>query len=125
MSSEYATSHRLSADRAVDTPLAAAHHLLDTLMARIGVDGLVAAMRNPGLSAALDQHCAALRDSLAAAGREADAISLASYAASVLSVAKRCGRKPPRRPITDWSTAEWYLVRMLAVCAMAEAAGVL
>ena len=43
--------------------------LLDEMMARVGVDGLAAALGDTGLLAQVDQHAAAVRDALRAAGR--------------------------------------------------------
>jgi response regulator of citrate/malate metabolism len=41
---------------------------LDDLMARVGVDGLAAALADAGLLAQVDQHAAAVREALRAAG---------------------------------------------------------
>jgi hypothetical protein len=104
--------------------------LLDEMMARVGVAGLAAAFADPGLLATVDQHAAAVRDSLAGAGRTLDGPGLASYAKSILAAATRMGRvvpEPGSAPVTvtDWHAAEWHLVRLVAVCALAEEAGVL
>jgi uncharacterized protein DUF6401 len=104
--------------------------LLDELMARVGVDGLTAALAHPGLLARVDQHAAAVRDALTAAGRALDAEGLAAYARSILAAATRMGRvvpAPGEAPVTGgaWHTAEWHLVRLVAVCSIAEAADLL
>ena len=103
---------------------------LDDLMARVGVDGLTAALAHPGLLAQVDQHAAAVRDALAAAGRPVDAPGLAAYARSITAAAERMGR-----PVPDaghayssgaaWLRAEWHLMRLVGVCLVAEAAGLL
>jgi hypothetical protein len=98
---------------------------LDQLMARIGVDGLVAAYRNPGLLAEVDQHVAAVRGSLTAAGLTLDAVVLARYARSVIAVTCRHGNDFPNPDDIDWRTADWHLLRLVAVCALADLLGCL
>jgi hypothetical protein len=108
------------------TPATAAHTDLDQLMAAIGVDGLVAALSTPGLLAAVDQHAAAIRQSILAADRPLDEVSLAGYARSVLAVATRHGRELPdvaTLATMDWSRAEWFILRLVAVCSIAESNG--
>jgi len=104
--------------------------LLDEMMARVGVDGLVAAHGDAGLLAEVDQHAAAVRESLHHAGREVGAEGLAAYAKSIAAAAIRVGRPlpaPGHGPLTGtaWLTAEWHLMRLVAVCLIAEAAGLL
>jgi hypothetical protein len=101
-----------------------ATEVLDELMARVGVDGLVAALRSPGLLAAVDQHAAAVREALIARGGGIDATGLAGYARSVLAAAHRMSRPvPARTDDLDWSRAGWHLLRLVAVCAVADEAG--
>ena len=107
-----------------------ARALLDEMMARVGVDGLVAAHADAGLLAQVDQHAAAVRDALAHAGRAVDAEGLASYARSVAAAAERMGRpvpEPGRAYVSEaaWLSAEWHLMRLVAVCLIAESAGLL
>jgi hypothetical protein len=102
-----------------------AHAVLDQLMARVGVDGLVAAMRTPGLLAAVDQHAAVIRETLRAAGRPLDGVALAEYARSVLAVLNRCGQALPEPEAIDWNRADGSLLRLVAVCFLAEAADLL
>jgi hypothetical protein len=112
----------MTSDHPVSTnaaPATDAQATLDDLMARVGVDGLVAAMENPGLMAAVDQHVAAVRDSLADAGLSVSAIPLASYASSVAAAATRMGRELPDPATADWSRATWFQLRLTAVCALA------
>lgn len=104
--------------------------LLDEMMARVGVDGLAAALADPGLLAQVDQHAAAVRDALAGAGRELDAAGLAAYTRSILAAAKRMGRvvpEPGEAHVSgaEWHRAEWHLLRLVAVCAIAEESGLL
>ena len=96
---------------------------LDELMAWLGVDGLVAALGTPGLLAEIDQHSAAVRDAIAAVGREVDALSLSRYARSIAAAAQRMGRPlpepSPTGTETQWASADWHLLRLVAVCAIA------
>jgi hypothetical protein len=114
---------------AVAAALPAADHL-DEMMARVGVDGLVAAYAEPALLARIDQHAAEVREALTDAGRAIDADGLAAYARSIAAGAVRMGRSLPQpgaAPQTpaEWLTADWHLLRLLAVCQIAEAAGLL
>jgi Family of unknown function (DUF6401) len=99
--------------------------VLDETMARVGVDGLIAAYTDPAVLALIDQHAAAVRDALAASGRPADADGLASYARSITFAARRSGRPVPAagaapRTPAAWLTADWHLLRLVAVCALAD-----
>jgi hypothetical protein len=107
-----------------------ARALLDEMMARVGVDGLVAAHTDPGLLAQVDQHAAAVREALVHAGRAADAEGLASYAKSIAAAAERMGRPVPQPghayvSESAWLAAEWHLLRLVAVCMIAESSGLL
>ena len=107
-----------------------ARALLDEMMARVGVDGLAAALGDAGLLAQVDQHAAAVRDALHHAGREVDADGLAAYARSIVAAARRMGRPVPEPGHayvsgTAWLSAEWHLMRLVAVCMIAESAGLL
>ncbi|WP_328471768.1 DUF6401 family natural product biosynthesis protein [Actinoplanes sp. NBC_00393] len=109
--------------------LPAADHL-DEMMARVGVDGLVAAYASPALLARIDQHAAEVREALTDAGRAIDAEGLSAYARSIAAGAVRMGRSVPQpgaAPQTpaEWLTADWHLLRLLAVCQIAEAADLL
>jgi hypothetical protein len=104
--------------------------LLDEMMERVGVDGLTAAFASPGLLAVVDQHAAAVRDALADASRSADAAGLAAYAKSIVAASARMGRRLPaagEAPVScaAWMGAEWHLLRLVAVCLIADEAGVL
>jgi len=97
---------------------------LDELMAWVGVDGLVAALRTPGLLAEIDQHTTAVRAAIAAAGCPLDALSLSRYARSIVAAAARMGHPLPEPSVegteTEWARAGWHLVRLVAVCAVAD-----
>ena len=96
-----------------------AHASLDALTASVGVTGLDAAGRQPGLLAAVDQHAAGIRDSLSADVRPLTAVVLAAYAEGVRDAAVKHGWVPPAGPI-DWTTNDWVLHRLLAVCLLAR-----
>jgi Family of unknown function (DUF6401) len=98
--------------------LRSAHASIAELNAAVGASGLAAAADAPGLVAVIDQHAAAIRDSLSADVRPLTAIVLAAYAEGVRDAAFRHGWEPPAGPI-DWSTPDWVLYRLLAVCALA------
>jgi hypothetical protein len=110
---------------ATDVPvLDPAAALLDDLMARLGVDGLVAAFADPGVLALVDQHTAAVRDALEQAGRDADLDGLAAYARSIIAGARRASRPLPalgEAPTTGAArrAADWHTLRLVAVCMIA------
>ena len=125
MTNEFLAFAPVSAAPAADP----ARALLDEMMARVGVDGLAAAFGDAGLLAQVDQHAAAVRDALQHAGR-ADAEGLAAYAKSIAAAAVRMSRplpEPGHAPLTGtaWLAAEWHLMRLVAVCLIAETAGLL
>lgn len=94
-----------------------ARAVLEDLAYTVG-GGLVAAQRLPALCAALDQHEAAIRDSLSSDTRPLDAMILAAYADGIRHQSHRHGWCPPDDPI-DWSReADWPLTRLLAVCSL-------
>jgi len=126
MTNEFLAFAPISAADAVDP----ARALLDEMMARVGVDGLAAALGDAGLLAQVDQHAAAVRDALEQAGRAVDADGLAAYAKSVAAAAARMGRPVPGPGQayvsgSAWLSAEWHLMRLVAVCLIAESAGLL
>ncbi|MEV4711048.1 DUF6401 family natural product biosynthesis protein [Micromonospora sp. NPDC049374] len=92
---------------------------LVTLANAVGLDGLAAASARPGLLAAVDQHAAAVRDSLRGDRRPLTAAALAGYADGVRAAAEEYGWQPAT-PI-DWAEADWVLLRLLAVCALTAA----
>ncbi|MFI7540692.1 DUF6401 family natural product biosynthesis protein [Actinoplanes sp. NPDC049599] len=126
MTNEFLAFAPLSTAPAVDP----ARALLDEMMARVGVDGLAAALGDAGLLAHVDQHAAAVRDALRNAGRDVDAEGLAAYAKSIAAAADRMGRPVPQPGHaylsgSAWLAAEWHLMRLVAVCMIAESAGLL
>ncbi|GAA2877040.1 hypothetical protein Acy02nite_06820 [Actinoplanes cyaneus] len=103
---------------------------LDEMMARVGVDGLTAALAAPGLLALVDQHAAAVREALLGAGRGIDAEGLAAYARSIVAGSVRMRRPLPApgcapTTVEGWANAGWPLLRLVAVCLIAESAGLL
>ncbi|WP_433532465.1 DUF6401 family natural product biosynthesis protein [Micromonospora sp. CA-263727] len=111
-------SNRVPAPTAVDS----ARTTLVTLATAVGLDGLAAASAEPGLLAAVDQHAAAVRESLHGDQRPLTAAALAGYAEGLRSAARDHGWSPPTGPL-DWSEADWVLVRLLAVCALTAVLG--
>lgn len=105
-----------------------AQKVLDDLMARVGVDGLTAALANPGLLACVDQHAAAVREAVRRSGRRISVQTLAAYGISVIAAVHRAGRTLPAPgqadlPGVDWLRPEWHLLRLIGVCAIAEERG--
>jgi hypothetical protein len=99
---------------------------LDELMARVGVDGLVGALRSPALMAVVDRHAAVVRDNVALDAIGVEPVGLADYAAVVLADAQAAGHLLPVDPGgVDWQEAEWHLLRLVAVCVVAEESGCL
>ncbi len=86
-------------------------------MSSVGVTGLEAATQSPGLLATVDQHAAGVRDSLSSDVRPLTAVILAAYAEGVRDAAFKHGWRPPVGPI-DWTTDDWVLNRLLAVCSL-------
>jgi hypothetical protein len=95
--------------------------VLDTILTQVGAHGLAAAMRTPGLMAVVDQHATAVRESLAAKGLAPTAVPLAGYGSSVAAAAERMGWQPLDPTDLDWSRANWFQLRLTAVCALAIA----
>jgi len=120
-----ATDHLPAQPSARPLTVEQARRTLDDLMARVGVDGLVAALQAPGLLAQVDQHAAAVRDAVHAAAGGTNAIGLARYARSIVAAAERMGRPLPDPDTVDWFKPGWFLLRLVAVCAIADDAGLL
>ena len=98
--------------------LRSAHASLTELHDTVG-DGLAAADANPGLMAVVDQHAAGIRDSLSVDVRPRTAVLLAAYAEGVRDAAFTHGWRPPVAGI-DWTSNDWVLRRLLAVCVLAR-----
>lgn len=99
-----------------------ARSTLALLSASVGAEGLAAAAARPGLLALVDQHAAAVRESLDGDRRPLSAAALAGYAEGVRAAALEHGWQPPVAPV-DWSAPDWLLTRLLAVCALTRALG--
>ncbi|GAA0809698.1 hypothetical protein Sya03_45390 [Spirilliplanes yamanashiensis] len=89
-------------------------------MASIGYSGLSTARKMPALLASVDQHAAAIRESLEGDARPLSVVALAAYAEGVRDAAYRHGWRAPSGAI-DWSTDDWVLHRLLAVCLLGHA----
>jgi len=89
---------------------------------RFGRAGLVAARSLPGLLAAVDQHAAEVRDALADREGRVARMSLAAYADGVSDTATQHGWDSSAPRGGEWSRASWPVVRLLAVCLLAERA---
>lgn len=98
-----------------------ARSAISGMMSAFGASGLAAAARHPGLLAAIDQHAAAIRDSLMGDLRPLTPVHLAGYAEGVRDAAAEHGWRLPEGPI-DWARGtDWVLTRLLAVCHLAHA----
>lgn len=102
-----------------------ARRALDRLHEQLGTAGLVAAATVPGLAAVLDQHEAAVRDILTtgveSGAAVAGAVLLAGYARGIQDHVRERGLSlhiPANA--TEWRTASWFHVRLLAVCSLAR-----
>jgi hypothetical protein len=93
--------------------------VLAALAASLGTAGLAAAAARPGLLAEVDQHAAAVRDSLDGDRRPLTRAALAGYAEGVRAAAAEYGWRVPAGP-HDWFAPDWLLIRLLAVCALAR-----
>ena len=106
-----------------DTSLQWCDQLLASLH-RVGDAGLDAAAGDGALRASVDRHQEQVRAWLTDQGLAVSRQTIAGYAAVLLVAAQRCGRLLPADPPRyDWSNAEWYLVRLVALCAMSTADG--
>jgi hypothetical protein len=92
---------------------------LTALMSSLGEAGLAVASAAPGLLAAVDQHAAAVRDSLCGDRRPLTEVALAGYAHGIREAAQEHGWPTPVGPV-DWTRADWVQTRLLAVCALAR-----
>ena len=102
------------------TAVGAARSTLAALSATVGADGLAAASARPGLLALVDQHAAAVRESLGGDRRPLSAAALAGYAEGVRAAALEHDLQPPVGPV-DWSAPDWLVTRLLAIAALARA----
>jgi hypothetical protein len=104
-------------DAAVWAAQLALAHLAD----RVAGSGYGAMRDCPALLADVDQHAAAVRDALVRVSGRVSAVGLAGYADGLSDTAARHGwQLPTASHRLDWSAPAWHLVRLLAVCALAE-----
>jgi hypothetical protein len=103
--------------------LRSARELLSHLISRLGRAGLTAASTRPGLLAALDQHIAAVRDALGDGWRIPSVTALAGYAAGLRDRAAEHRWEVPAADEVEWTFAPWPVLRIVAVCALADQAG--
>ncbi len=103
---------------ATRTAVRAARSHLALLTASVGAPGLAAAAARPGLLALVDQHAAAIRDSLDGDRRPLTPAALSGYAEGVRETARAHGLLP--EGAADFTAPDWVLVRLLAVCALAR-----
>lgn len=96
-----------------------ARSVLTALGTSVGITGLAAAADRPDLLAIIDQHTAAVRDSLDGDRRPLTRVALAGYAEGVRAAALEHGWQPPAGPV-DWSDPDWLLARLLAVYTLAR-----
>ena len=104
------------------TIASSARHALGQWSQRLGKAGMLAMRNVPGLLAAVDQHAAQVRDSLADRRGRLHPISLAAYADGVADAATERGWSINDLFERDWTAASWPSVRLLAVCVLAETA---
>ncbi|NKQ55810.1 hypothetical protein HFP15_23315 [Amycolatopsis sp. K13G38] len=98
-----------------------ARRTLKSLHDQLGA-GLLVAAAVPGLTAAIDQHSAAVRD-IVTMGVEGSAavagvVLLAGYARGLVDAAKESGWRLTSP--ADWTQADWFTARLLAVCSLAK-----
>ena len=106
-----------------DTTIEWCDELISSLQERIGDAGLRAAERDGALGASVALHTDQIRAWLTGQCLAVSRQSIAGYAAVLLTAAQICGRRLPTEPHRhDWSAAEWYLIRLIALCAMAAEA---
>lgn len=101
-----------------------ARSALAALHTSIGAAGLAAATTRPALLAQVDQHAAAIRESLLADVRPLNTVLLSRYAEGVRDAAVESGWRAPAGSTDwsdpDWSDPDWVLTRLLAVCFLAD-----
>ncbi|RDI66895.1 DUF6401 family natural product biosynthesis protein [Nocardia pseudobrasiliensis] len=97
-----------------------ARKTLNRLHKTHGVPALAAAREVPAVSAALDQHAAAVRDILEQGVENSAAVPgsvlLAGYARGLIEHSGREALRAPR----DWSHADWLQLRLAGVCLLAN-----
>jgi hypothetical protein len=89
---------------------------LRAVWSHLGASALTASAGLPRLTAALDQHAAAVRDALSAGAGVIGSAALAGYAKGILD-----GAKLPAAP--DWSAPTWLELRLAAIGVLARRHG--
>jgi hypothetical protein len=99
-----------------------AQFALTQLRRRIATGGVSAMRADPALLAQVDQHAAAVRDALTEVSGRVTAVGLAAYADGVMDTAACDGwQLPTDADGLEWCAPSWPLVRLLAVCLVADA----
>ncbi|CAM3113783.1 DUF6401 domain-containing protein [Saccharomonospora xinjiangensis] len=94
---------------------------LDVLAGRLASAGVSTTALDPARLAEMDQHAAAVRDILTSEGGTAGVVELAAYAQGVLDAAAEAGWTPESHTTASVeSTTNWIVLRLLAVCALAD-----
>lgn len=95
---------------------------LSILAERLRTAGVSASALAPAQLAGLDQHAAAVRDILTIDGGTLGIVELAAYAQGALDAAAEAGWTPETHTsATGCATTEWIVLRLLAVCTLADA----
>ncbi|MTE15355.1 DUF6401 family natural product biosynthesis protein [Nocardia aurantiaca] len=101
-----------------------ARKTLNRLQRTHGAPAAEAAAVFPGVSAAIDQHAAAVRDILDLGVENSSlvptSVLLAGYARGILEDLREAEAILPRSPL-DWQDADWLHLRLAAICALARA----
>ena len=103
--------------------LASSPATLADLTDDLGRTGMAAAGVLPGLLAALDQHTAELRDRLTDGTGTPTLASLTGYCAGLLRTTESSGWYRPLAREVNWRQANWLVLRLVAACQLAHAAG--
>jgi hypothetical protein len=109
--------------RPLDAAVRQSRSSLYRLLTHVGGDGLDGTALLPGLRATVDQHAAAVRDTLGSGDDPPGLLVLAGYAEGLIDTAAGIGWQPPAGDEVDWSRADWVLLRLRAVCVLACATG--
>lgn len=94
---------------------------LQQWQSRLGESGLATMYVTPWLTAAVDQHAAVVRDTLAGRDGTVSVTDLAAYADGLSDAAAQRGWSHTEVADGDWAQASWPSLRLLAVCAIADA----
>ncbi|MGV9665213.1 DUF6401 family natural product biosynthesis protein [Nocardia niigatensis] len=102
-----------------------ARKTLNRLQRTHGAPAAEAAAVFPGVSAAIDQHAAAVRDILDLGVENSSlvptSVLLAGYARGILEDLREAEAIVPHS-LLDWQDADWLHLRLAGVCALARAA---